>query len=316
MNGPRNKNPKIYRGFSPAERRRIGRRRYPYKILISTVLVIIGSKAWLSNHPEPIESKQVPSSQTQSKPAPQTESEHKVLANQPENSDSLTELKQTVQNILDDNPDLLLAVAFKDLKSNQRFDLNGDQTFVAASTTKLITACLFLKEVENGSQSLPANIGSYPAQYQLEQLVRYSNNDSWSLLNGQLSDNARQAYATNIGLSSYQEKANTLNANDYALLLEKLYQGELLSQDHTKLLLSYMQDTNEENYIPAALPKTSQVYHKTGTLEDTVHDGAIVKNNNHLYVLVIFSNGKGFLDYDYRAAVFRKIIEAVDRQYQ
>lgn len=46
-----------------------------------------------------------------------------------------------------------------------------------------------------------------------------------------------------------------------AHLLAELSEGRLLNQEHTAQLLSYMQDTNYEDLIPAAVPAGVTVFH-------------------------------------------------------
>jgi beta-lactamase class A len=172
---------------------------------------------------------------------------------------------------------------------------------------------LYLQQLEQGKYSLSDSLGDYSSEYQLEQLINQSNNDSWAFFNDALGFPAQETYAHSLGLASFSTKTNSLSPNDMTTLLYQLYTGKLLTKEHTDLILSYMKDTNEEGYIPAALPASTTVYHKTGLLDDNVHDGAIVDDGTHTYVLTIFSNGKGYLDYDARANVFSEIITALNQ---
>lgn len=224
---------------------------------------------------------------------------------------TVTQIQAAVQTIINANSDLTFGVSFQDFNSGAHFDINGNQSFTAASTTKVLTAILFLKGVEAGTYSLNQPLGDYNASYQLQQMINQSNNDSWSFFNTLLGFPAEQSFATSLGLTSYQSDQNSFSPNDMATLLKKLYSGELLNQSDTKLLLSYMQNTNEESLIPAGLPQGAIVYHKYGELDDKVHDAAIIQDKNHTFILTIYSSGDENEDYDRRAAIFHQIVQAI-----
>jgi beta-lactamase class A len=196
------------------------------------------------------------------------------------------------------------------LDTGEKTDVNGDVNFTAASTGKVIPALLFLKKVEEGKFSLNQYFSDYSASFELKQMINRSNNESWALFNKILGISNEEKYANNIGIE-YDGNDNILTANDYALVLSKLYKGELLNKEHTDLLLSYMKGTNEERLIPAALPK-ADVNHKYGMLGGYIHDGAIVNDGTNKYVLVIYSRNDKNQDPDLRASMFKKIADAIN----
>jgi beta-lactamase class A len=83
-----------------------------------------------------------------------------------------------------------------------------------------------------------------------------------------------------------------MTSSDQAEILSKLYQGKLLNKAHTDLLLSFMQNTNNEDMIPKVNPGGT-LYHKYGQLEDRLHDSAIINYKNRPIVLVIYTKGLG-----------------------
>jgi beta-lactamase class A len=223
----------------------------------------------------------------------------------------LPAVRAAITQVSEDHPDIIFGVSVIDLQTNQRTDLGGDQSFIAASTTKLIAASLLLKRVEDGSLHLDDPLGYDTVQYQLEQMVNQSNNDSWAFVNDLLTLSGEEDYAKSIGLTSFTTSTNSVSPNDMALLLKKLYDGELLNKEHTDLLLSYMQNTNEDGLISAAVTNGATVYHKYGELDDNVHDIAIIDDGSHPYVLAIYTNGQGYQDYDLRAQMIQEMTKAV-----
>lgn len=219
-------------------------------------------------------------------------------------------LRQQLESIVADYPETTSAIVVRSLSGGEHISINGDIPMTAASTAKLLTALMYLDKVEQEKTSLDANLGSYPARSQLEQLIRHSNNDSWDLFISSVGFSKHNRYAKSIGMHAYEAKDNSMSAEDMAVILTHMYQRDLLSAGHMELLMSFMQDTNEERFIPPAVPSGAQVYHKTGVFEGYVHDGAIIDDGKNPFLLVIFTRNPS-MDYDARVIFFRRITRAV-----
>lgn len=201
------------------------------------------------------------------------------------------DLSQKLNNLINENSDLDISIAIIDIATNTKANYGIQDNFAGASTTKVLTAAAYLHAVETGTKKLTQKIGSYTAQQHIKQMINQSNNDSWATLNQALTYATIETYAKSVGVESYKAKTNTITANDEAILLQKLYQGALLNEENTSLLLSYMQNTNNEAMIPKVLPAGATIYHKYGQLEDRLHDAAIVVNQERPIVLVIYTKG-------------------------
>lgn len=219
-------------------------------------------------------------------------------------------LREQLETIVADYPETRIAVVVRSLSSGEHISINGDVPMTAGSTAKLLTALMYLDKVEQGEESLDKSLGSYPARSQLEQLIRQSNNDSWDLFISSVGFSKHNRYAQDIGMRAYEAKDNTMSAEDMAVLLTHIYQRDLLSAGNMELLLSFMYDTNEERFIPPAVPSLAQMYHKTGVFEGYVHDGGIIDDGKNPFILVIFTENPSY-DYDERTIIFRRITRAV-----
>lgn len=211
-----------------------------------------------------------------------------------------------IQKIIDAYPDVTIGASYIDLTSGQKLNFGSDQPFVGASTTKLITAIDFLHKVESGQESLNETMGDYTAGWQLQQMIQESNNDSWSYIDSELGADQLTQYAASIGVD-FQYNGNYISAPSMALLLQKLYNGELLNKSDTNLLLSYMQNTNNEELIPAALPSGATVHHKYGEIDNGVHDVAIVQENGKSFILVIYTNDNDGVNYNLQKDIIHQI---------
>ena len=182
--------------------------------------------------------------------------------------------------------------------------------FTAASTAKLITAAAYLKLVETGEARLDETLGNYTAAFQLKAMINRSNNDSWLLLMNRIGYQRLIQYAASIGIA-YDPQDNLLTPGEVALVLTKLYAGQLLNPSNTAQLLGYMQDTNNEELIPAASGPGVTVYHKYGQLAGNLHDAAPLEHGGTTYALVIFTEGADSTDEAERTEMIHDLTRAV-----
>ena len=189
------------------------------------------------------------------------------------------------------NPSLNIAVSLVDVKTNTAKDFGDQETFAGASTTKVLTAAAYMKQVEQGEKTLDQSINGISAQSHIQKMINQSNNESWAALNSAVGRAELETYAHSIGMQSYLVEDNTLKAKDEALLLNKLANGTLISKELQALLYSYMQNTNNEDMIPAVIPAGAIIHHKYGQLEDRLHDASVINYKNRPLVLVIFTKG-------------------------
>jgi beta-lactamase class A len=200
-----------------------------------------------------------------------------------------SKMSAAIYSAIGSDNDMDIGVAIEDLNNGKTYRYGQTQPFIAASVAKLITANLYLHDVETGKYKLSRQLSYNTAGSELRQMIEQSDNQAWEDFNSLLTHKSLKDYAASIGLTNYDPAQNTLTDSDIALLLGKFYRGELLNQADTDLLLSYMQSANETNYIVAYIPAGINVYHKAGWLDDRVHDAAIVDNGKQPYVLVIFT---------------------------
>lgn len=227
-----------------------------------------------------------------------------------EDMQKIATMNQTINSIIAQYPAMQISVSVTDLASDQSYNYGVEVDYIAASVAKLITASLYLHEVEQGNRTLNEYIGGYTAEHQLQQLIELSDNNAWHTLNEELGNDLLQAWAEEAGLQSYNAVNNTISPSDITLLLANLYTDRLLDTQHTKLLLSYMQNADNTEYIKSAVPNNITVYHKAGWLDDRVHDTAIIDNGQNPYVLTIFSKTDGTYDAQIGQDMFHQITAA------
>lgn len=220
------------------------------------------------------------------------------------------ELDAEVNGIIGANSGYQIGVALLDVSSGEVHEYGVQDPFVAASTAKVLAAAAYYHLVESGAASLDDRLGAYDAGFQLREMIQQSDNDSWSLVMDAVGHGELQDYAASLGVS-YAPESNTLTAADMAGILAKLYSGSLLDGEHTAQLLSYMQGTNYESLIPAAVPDGIEVFHKYGLLDDELHDAAVLAQDGSAYALVIYTKGASLADVPERTEVIHQLTAAV-----
>lgn len=195
-------------------------------------------------------------------------------------------------------PDMDIGVAVQDLNDRKTYTYGLTEPFIAASVGKLVTATMYLHGTETDQYSLSKKLSFGTAAYELQQMIVVSDNQAWDDLARVLTHKGMSSYMRQMGVADYDPADNTLAPGDIALLLGKLYHGELLNQTDTKLLLSYMKKADYTAYIPASVPAGTTVYHKAGWLAERVNDAAIIDNGKHPYALVIFTKMESGGTYD------------------
>lgn len=244
--------------------------------------------------------------------------ETNVLADQPKKPLPLSQptttndFNEQINTIIANDTEDQIGVAVRNITTGKTDTYGIDAPFVAASTTKVLSAVTYYHMAEQGRVNLNTTLGAFPAWFQIKQMIVNSSNDSWHLISDEIGNANLQAYAREIGLD-FTQGPNTMSPSSMALLLSKLYAGELLNKEHTKTLLSHMRKTNNETLIPAAVGKNITTYHKYGDLDDELHDAAVVVSGSKKYALVIYTKGPGSVAN--RTTLIHEITDAVTRQY-
>jgi beta-lactamase class A len=222
----------------------------------------------------------------------------------------------TVNKIKNNNPRVEFAVSAVAVGGDQIQSLGDRRPFDAASTAKVLTAVFYVKQVESGRFTLDQAIGDKTARRQLQLMLQQSDDNAWELLNQAVGHDRLQQYAEGLGLNSYNVQANLMTSADLAKLLKDLAGGQLLSAAHTGLLLSYMQNTNYEDFISPAVPAGYRLYHKVGIDEDVINDTAIIAApDGKAFVISIMTDGQGLYQWSNRAEMMQEIAAAAIKAY-
>src|SRR4029453_3888620 len=221
-------------------------------------------------------------------------------------------LDAEINRIVSDNSNYDIGVALIDLKDSSVHEYGVTEPFEAASTAKVLAAAAYYHLVEAGLASLDDFMGESTSGPQIREIVRESDNGSWALIMDAIGYEQLRTYAAAMGVD-YEPEGNFLTPAEMATILARLYSGKLLNQKNTAQLLSYIASTNNEELIPAAVPDGVSVFHKYGTLDQELHDAAILAKGTSAYAFVIYTRGAGWIDVPDRVDCMHQLTQAVVR---
>ena len=224
-------------------------------------------------------------------------------------------LVETIKEVFSaQSPGTSISLAVYDLKNDEYFGLNDTEIQHAASVSKVLTSVYAFAQVEKGKTTLNEPMGAYVIETQIQYLVNQSSQDSWDLLDAKFKPEDQNAYAKTLGLTStdIRRGKNLMSAKDVSILLQKLADGEILTQTHRDKLFSYMQKTESEDlFSPAFKLQNVSFYHKTGKYLGEAHDAAIVNHQTKPFVLVLFTNNNTNTNLIGRGVIMTKIAQSV-----
>ncbi len=197
-----------------------------------------------------------------------------------------------------------------DLKSGDTYGLNEFEPMQAASLIKLPVMTLLLKQADDGKLNLDstyilknsdktAGSGSLAGSpdgtiLTYRKLLQYmgheSDNTAFTIMRNYFTDETINAFAHELGMKSTDIKENVTTPSDVALLLQKIYDGRIISTKSKELLFDSLTKTIYENYLPKGIPENIRVAHKYGSEVHVLNDAGVVFSENP-YVVVLLTGG-------------------------
>lgn len=206
------------------------------------------------------------------------------------------------------------AIVIKNYKTGEEYTLNEHKKFQSASLYKLWVMATVFQQIKQGklehddvlTETIPRlneifGIDEEDAELTegdisltvdsaLNQMITISHNYAAMLLSKTVGVSTVQAFLKAHDLSeSSTGNPPTATAADIAEFMDDLYNGKLGSMVDTKSMLDLLKAQKLNSKIPANLPKTLVVAHKTGELGQVSHDAGIIYNTNGPYIFVMMS---------------------------
>lgn len=168
-----------------------------------------------------------------------------------------------------------------DLKTGAVASSNADAVFTSASLYKLFVADAIYHGIDAGTIHYADTAGNTGMSVQdcLSAMITVSSNPCGEALAGMVGWDAQNANLHAAGFTHTllrQSNSEQTSASDVALLLQKLYNGSLVSPTSSNAFINLLKAQQINDRLPVGLPAGVSVAHKTGDLNGLAHDAGIV----------------------------------------
>ncbi len=232
-------------------------------------------------------------------------------------TDELTELKNTLANLIKENPKLEPAIFIWDMDNGKYVDIKGETPFPAASIIKIPVMISMFKAIEKGKFNKNDLItfeepyrspGSGSLQYKdaginlsIDNLARLmiteSDNSSTNIIMSligsmtSVNDDIKSWGLKNTHINTWLPDmggTNYTTAKDLATMLYNLDNEAFLSLESRADIFDYMGHVKNNRLLAAGIPSNASIAHKTGDIGTMLGDaGIIYAPNGRKYIAVI-----------------------------
>lgn len=240
------------------------------------------------------------------------------------------------------SPDIFqVAVFYQDLWSEEKFSINGDLGFSAASLLKVPVLIGYMraskanpnivhekvvfnpkKYLANAHQFIdpPEELvpgKAYPVSMLLTRMATLSDNVATSMLLDIHPELSIPDLLREMGLKVYvnEHSDNIISAAQYSRIFKILYYSEFLDEHLSNLVLDVLRDSRYGSGLEKKLPQGTVVAHKFGERTkgeiNQLHDCGIVYHPKRPYVLCVMTRGRGFVQLE---SVIQDVSEIVYQQ--
>lgn len=205
---------------------------------------------------------------------------------------STADLQKIIDNFAASNSDKW-GIVVKDLSTGQMASYHSDRQIESASLYKLFVAQRIFQRIDLGQLDYNAQAGGGSGRSIddcLTIMINISDNTCGRALGDILGWGAQnQALQVEGYKQTDLSTPQQTSAQDVALLLNRLYDGTLLSPNSTQKFMGLLKDQRVNNRLPQGLPAGTVIAHKTGDLDGVVHDAGIVYGPKTNYLVVVTS---------------------------
>jgi beta-lactamase class A len=220
------------------------------------------------------------------------------------------------------------AVYFRDLKNGPAWGVNEGTDFAPASLLKVPIALVYFREAETNPNILKQRLSfpphpawerisqtykpeqnilpdtSYEVEDLLERMVKYSDNDSYGLLQTYLDETGHseliQKTFLELGILAPQDIYDqVVDVRRYASIFRGLYNSTIINSDYSEKILKWLVDAEFYDGLRSKIPNEIKVASKFGErlLPDgtkQLHDCGIVYYPDNPYLICIMTKGNDF----------------------
>jgi beta-lactamase class A len=186
-------------------------------------------------------------------------------------------------------------IVVKDLSTGATASINPDKSYESASLYKLFVADQIYHQIDTGSLTYADAAGGGSGNTVagcLTLMITISDNTCGRALGAILNWGSQNPALAAEGFTETDlTTPQQTSARDVSLLFEDLYKGTLNSSSSNLAFMNLLKDQKVNDRLPQGLPAGTVIAHKTGNLDNVVHDGGIIFGPKTNYVVVVMSGG-------------------------
>jgi beta-lactamase class A len=207
-------------------------------------------------------------------------------------------------------------VYLEGLRSGVTVEVGDTTSMEAASVIKMPVALYLLQQADSGQIVFSDQIDLHPEDFMsgtgsliytahpgdmfsydqlLSLLIQQSDNTAWRALRRVLGDSQIDAYAASVGAGDCHQATNACSARSAGRTMAQLARGQLLSQTSTQRLLSLLETTQFNDWLPYYVGRTTAVAHKIGTDpgNGVANDCGVVFLSGDPFAICVFTTAPG-----------------------
>ena len=207
-------------------------------------------------------------------------------------------------------------VYLEGLRSGLTVEVGDTTSMEAASVIKMPVALYLLQQADSGQIVFSDQIDLHPEDFMsgtgsliytahpgdmfsydqlLSLLIQQSDNTAWRALRRVLGDSQIDAYAASVGAGDCHQATNACSARSAGRTMAQLARGQLLSQTSTQRLLSLLETTQFNDWLPYYVGRTTAVAHKIGTDpgNGVANDCGVVFLSGDPFAICVFTTAPG-----------------------
>lgn len=186
-------------------------------------------------------------------------------------------------------------IVVKDLTTGATASVDPDKSYMSASLYKLFVANQIYRMVDTGQLTYGQAAGGGSGRNIsgcLNAMITVSDNGCGRALGSLLNWGAQNSSLANAGYTGTSlATPQQTSARDVAMLFERLYNGTLNSPSSNEAFMTLLKSQRVNNRLPTGVPAGTVMAHKTGDLNNAVHDAGIIYGPKTNYLVVAMSGG-------------------------
>ncbi len=252
-------------------------------------------------------------------------------------------LETSINQMIADKNATKISIYFRDLKSGAWTGVNENDQYIPASLIKLPLLVVYYKLAQFNPKILTQRIvfgggiktdsrqiiapppvrlvagKSYTISELIKNMIVYSDNDSYNVLNQFIDQKLLEQIYTDLGLAYSKTSPNeaTVSPKLFTTFLRILYNASYLTRDYSQQALELLNETSFRDGIAAGIPAEIKIAHKFGARTITengevqfreLHDCGIIYYPNNPYAICVMTHGQDFLKLESVIQTLSKII--------